>query len=278
MRGESGASGSIEITTHDVALPKLPPELRGQSIVQISDLHRGCGGTDSLICEAIARVNELDADFVAITGDFVDEEKQDILPVVKMVSGIRAKRGVFACLGNHDQRGDPLLLTSALDAAGITVLHNRPAEVAPGLWFAGVDDLLEGEPDIDAALSGVPHDAALVFLAHNPSTFDRVREPRESLMLSGHTHGGQIVLPFPTPWMICEFHLRTPYVHGWYRRGAARLYVNRGIGVTGPPLFARRYHCPPEISVFHIRDGVEEKTGEEERNVRRIRNRGKQMV
>jgi hypothetical protein len=73
------------------------------------------------------------------------------------------------------------------------------------------------------------------------------------LMLSGHTHGGQIVLPFPNPWLICRFHLKTRYVHGWYRLGPAQLYVNRGIGVTGPALFARRFRCAPEISVFRLR-------------------------
>src|SRR5688500_7294918 len=80
----------IEITRHDVPLPHLPAELRGLTIVQISDLHRGCGGTDGLIQEAVQRANELAPDFIALTGDFVDEHKRDVLPAVKAVSALRA--------------------------------------------------------------------------------------------------------------------------------------------------------------------------------------------
>jgi len=242
----------IEITTHDVHLAGLPVDLNGISIVQISDLHRGCGNTDALISEAVATVNRLNPDLIAITGDIVDEHKHEILPAVKMVSCLRARHGVYACLGNHDQRGDPLLLSSALESAGIEVLHNRSVEALPGLWFAGIDDLWEGTSDIPAAMEAVPKDSALVFLAHNPSTADQLPYQRDMLMLSGHTHGGQIVLPFPTPWMVCKFHLRTPYVHGWFQRGHAKLYVNRGIGVTGSGIFARRHKCPPEISAFRL--------------------------
>lgn len=246
---------NIEITNHEVVLPHLPQHEDGTTIVQISDLHKGCGDTDSLICEAMATASQLYPDYIVVTGDFVDEHTRDILPAVNIVSGLRAKRGFYACLGNHDQRGDPLLLTSALETAGITVLHNRAEEVSPGLWFTGVDDIYEGAPDIAAAMRAVPEDGALVFLAHNPSTLDRLPVVRDLLMLSGHTHGGQIVLPFPTPYMVCRFHLRTRYVHGWSRRGRAMLYVNRGIGVTGPRPFARRHLCPPEISVFTLRTG-----------------------
>lgn len=249
---KSAKRSEIEITTHDVALRNLPLAADGITIVHVSDLHRGCGGMDGLICEALAAVNALMPDYIALTGDFVDEHKKDVLPAVKMIAGLRAKDGIYACLGNHDQRGDPMLLRSALEAAGIGVLHNRAERTRHGFWFAGVDDIYEGEPDLEAAAREVPPHEPLVFLAHNPSTLDRMEKPRDLLMLSGHTHGGQIVLPFPSPWMICRFHLRTRYVHGWYRRGAARLYVNRGIGVTGPGLFARRFRCAPEISVFRL--------------------------
>jgi predicted MPP superfamily phosphohydrolase len=248
----TAADSELEITRHEVALDYLPVEANGISIAQISDLHRGCGHTEALICEALAVVNSLEPDYIAVTGDFVDEHKKDVLPAVKMVVGLRARHGVYACLGNHDQRGDPVLLRSALEAGGITVLHNRAERTHHGFWFAGVDDIYEGEPDLAATTRGVPDDDALIYLAHNPAVFDQIQNPRNLLMLSGHTHGGQIVLPFPPPWMICRCHLHTRYVHGWYRRGPARLYVNRGLGVTGPNLFARRFRCAPEISVFRL--------------------------
>lgn len=242
----------IEITRHDVPLPHLPEALRGLTIVQISDFHRGCGGTDALIQEAVERANALSPDFMVVTGDFVDYDKQDVLPAAKLASSLRARRGVYAVLGNHDHRSDPILLASALEAGGIHVLHNRSVEVAKGLHFAGVDDILEGNPEIKGTLSRIPKNEAVVFLCHIPNGLDFVPKEMGLLLLAGHTHGGQIVLPFPTPLMVCRWHLHTGYVHGWYQRGAARMYVNRGIGVTGPRKLARRVNCMPEISVFRL--------------------------
>jgi hypothetical protein len=249
----------IEVTTHDVVLPRLPRALSGLTAAQISDLHRGCGGTDDLIRAAVERVNRLEPDVVFVTGDFVDEEAKDIPAAVEMVAGLRARQGVYGVLGNHDQRGDPLRLKAALAEAGLHMLQNRARMHAPGLWFAGIDDLLEGAPDLPAALRYVPHDAAVVLLSHNPNGFDRLTGSRSLLMLSGHTHGAQIVVPFPPPWLVCRLHLHTRYVHGWTERGAQRLYVNRGIGVTGAGPFARRVNCRPEITLFRfLSDASEE--------------------
>jgi len=242
----------IQVTRHRVPITGLPASLDGATLVQVSDLHRGCGGTDELIHEAVARASALGPDFVCLTGDFVDEDAADVLPVVSMVSAVRARRRVFAVLGNHDHRGDPVLLASALEAAGICVLQNEAVELAPGFWLAGTDDLHEGQGDLDVALASVPPDAPGILLSHNPNALDRVDSARPLVILSGHTHGGQIVLPFVPPWLVCLVHLRTRYVHGWHERGRLRLYVNRGIGVTGSRPFARRVGCPPEISVFHL--------------------------
>jgi predicted MPP superfamily phosphohydrolase len=243
---------NIEFTQHEVALPYLPPALKGTRLAQLSDLHVGCGGTDELINEAIGRVNALEADYVVVTGDFVDRYRRDVLPAVKLASGLRAKRGVLASVGNHDHRADLPLLMSALEAAGFTVLYNRAVEVEPGLWFAGVDELYEGEPDLEAALQDIPKTAATVLLAHHPNTLDLLPTDRSLLVLSGHTHGAQIVVPFPPPRLVCRYHLQTEYIHGWFTRGNSRLYVNRGIGVTGNRLLARRFRCLPEITLFEL--------------------------
>lgn len=249
---ESAEAGVIEVTRHDVPLPGLPGALDGTTLAQISDLHRGRGNTDPVIRAAIEEVNRLDADYVVVTGDFCDGPREDVLPVVRMVSGLRARRQLLATLGNHDHRGDPLLLTAALEAAGFTVLINRAVELAEGFWMAGVDDFEEGNPDLEAAMRGVPADSAAILLAHNPEALDVVDPQRPLLILSGHTHGGQIRLRFPSPEYVCWQHLRTRHVHGWYARGAARLYVNRGVGVTGPAVLARRHNCLPEVGLFRL--------------------------
>lgn len=243
---------SIEFTQHEVSLPHLPPALKGRRLAQISDLHVGCGGTEDLIRETIGRVNALEADYVVVTGDFVDKHRKDVLPAVKLAAGLRAKRGVYASVGNHDHRADLPLLMSALEAAGFTVLYNRAVEVEPGLWFAGVDELYEGTPDLKAAFQDIPPTAATVLLAHHPNTLDLIPPERSPLILSGHTHGAQIVVPFPPPRLVCRYHLQTEYIHGWFTRGNSKLYVNRGIGVTGNRLLARRFRCLPEITLFEL--------------------------
>jgi predicted MPP superfamily phosphohydrolase len=243
---------AIEVTHHEVGFRSLPAELEGAVLVQLSDFHRGCGGTDGVICDAIQIANGLNPDFVALTGDFVNEERSDIGPIVGMVSELEARRGVFATLGNHDHRSDAALLSSALRSAGIQVLHNQGIEVAPGFRIAGVDDLLEGKCDLPHTLAGIPIDQSAILLCHNPNGFDSVPPGADILVLAGHTHGGQIDIPIITPDIICRLHLHTSYVSGWFRRGSARLYVNRGIGVTGSGPLARRINCLPEISVFRF--------------------------
>jgi len=245
-------SFDLEVTTQDAPFAGLPEALSGVTLAQLSDLHFGCGNTTALIEAAIGQANALEPDYILVTGDFVDHHLHNILPVVERVSALRARRGVYAVLGNHDHRADPALLANALKTVGITVLQNAAVELADGFWLAGVDDLYEGDPDLDVALGDVPEDAAAILLSHHPGALDRVPPDRPLLILSGHTHGAQIALPFPTPKMVCWWHLRTPYVQGWYRRGAARLYVNRGIGVTGWGPTARRYRCPAEITLFRL--------------------------
>src|SRR5437899_3193144 len=105
----------FELTEHAVVLPGLPSELTGLSLVQLSDFHRGNGHIDPLIREAVDQSNRLHPDYVMLTGDFVDKRVRDILPVVQMVSCLRARRGIFAVLGNHDHYADAELLTSALE-------------------------------------------------------------------------------------------------------------------------------------------------------------------
>jgi predicted MPP superfamily phosphohydrolase len=227
--------------------------LDGFKIVQISDLHRGNGEADVLVPQAVDLANAANADLAVVTGDFVDRQASDTEPVVRMVQPLRAKLGVYAVLGNHDHRGAANDLKRLIPQAGIHLLDNSAQEIAPGFWLAGVDDLHEGKPDLARTMADVPDSAGCVLLSHHPGAIDLVNSSRPQLILSGHTHGGQLVLPFPTPKMVCLWHLRTPYVHGWYRNGAAQLYVNRGIGVTGSLPFARRYHCPPEVSIFTLR-------------------------
>ncbi|MEP6754408.1 MAG: metallophosphoesterase [Chthonomonadales bacterium] len=249
---ETRVISGIEVNSYEVRLPHLPPEADGLRMLQISDLHRGCGNSDALIERMIDVVGELAPDLIALTGDFVDEKAADIRPVVEMLSKLPECQGMVGVLGNHDHRGDPGLLEKLLEESGVCMLHNRNVKLRCGIRFCGVDDMLEGQADFVAALDGIQADEAVIFLSHNPNGVMRLPANRDILCLAGHTHGGQIVLPFPSPYFVCRFHLRTRFVHGWYEYRGNRLYVNRGIGVTGIGRHGMRYKCMPEISIFKL--------------------------
>ena len=128
-------------------------------------------------------------------------------------------------------------MLAELAAVGVTPLVNRAAPLSVGhatVWFAGVDDLLEGRPDLDAAFAGVPEGAALVLLAHNPDVWLDPRVERADLVLSGHTHGGQMRLPGLGAIHTQGTHLKRRQAAGWFRRGRSRMFVSRGLGESIP--------------------------------------------
>ncbi|HZO92012.1 MAG TPA: metallophosphoesterase [Chthonomonadaceae bacterium] len=246
----------LEITAQDVPLCGLPEALCGATLVHMSDLHAGFSNLEPVYEEAIARVNALQPDFIVLTGDYIDDHSREPnYPMPGILRRFRARRGVYGSFGNHDHRRGIVGSRRVLEQGGVRVLNNEALCVEPGLWLAGVDDLYEGQPDIAGTLAGIPDDVTGIVLSHNPRLIEKVGH-RDVFVLSGHTHGGQIALPFPTPKMVCWLHLRCPQVAGWYKNGRARLYVNRGMGVTGRPL---RYNCPAEIGVFRLTPAPEER-------------------
>jgi predicted MPP superfamily phosphohydrolase len=239
----------LEITTHDVPMRGLPESMQGTTIAHMSDFHGGFGNTGPVYEEAIARVNALKPDLVLLTGDYIDDHATaKNYPMAEHLSRFKARLGVFVSFGNHDHRQGIVGSRRMLEQAGVHILNNESLCLEGGLWLAGVDDLFEGKPDVARALADLPHERTSLVLSHNPRLIERVRD-RDVFILSGHTHGGQIALPFPTPKMVCLFHLRCSQVAGWYRNGRASLYVNRGLGVTGKPF---RYNCPAEIGIFRL--------------------------
>ncbi len=220
----------------ELRLPALPAESDGISIVQISDVHLGTMlGRGTL--EAIrARVEALAPDLLVITGDLIDGDAGVVEELLPELRRLRAPRGVFAVLGNHEYYAGRQRSRHLLREAGFTVLDNDAQEVAPGLWLAGTPDARgaaqtgEGEADLDAALAEVPDDAALVLLQHAPEQEERAAAAGVDLLLNGHTHGGQI-------W---PFHLlvRASYRHyaGIYKVGEMTQVVSRGTGLWGPPM------------------------------------------
>src|ERR1700690_940569 len=178
-------------------LDRLPSAFDGLRIVQISDIHHGLFLPKEWLDEAVRQANHLNPDIIALTGDFVTYSRRNIGPAAEILGRLRARHGVYAVLGNHDFRVNADAITDALRRQRIDVLRNRHITLGFGgesLYLAGVDDYGYGA-DVRRAMKGIPRNAATILLAHNPRVIHLASRHNVSLVLSGHTHGGQVNLP-----------------------------------------------------------------------------------
>lgn len=243
----------LDITRHDVFLPDLPPEQNGLRVAHLTDLHRGPVTPDDVLVHALAATAALAPDALVLTGDFVHGHHRDAAPLARMImeAGLTPPLGIWGCLGNHDYSSSADEVTRALaEIAGVRMLRNEAAPLAPGLWIAGIEDLMRGRPDPARAALPIPPSAATIYLTHNPVGVWGVDE-RPWLVLSGHTHGGQIRLPGMAPRFPPGME-GFPLIAGWGVFDRARLYVNRGVGMGALPL---RLNCRPEIALFTLHPG-----------------------
>ncbi|HLK91982.1 MAG TPA: metallophosphoesterase [Polyangia bacterium] len=243
---------SPRVRAHAIAIPGLPAGFDGYRIAQISDLHCGPFASGARVDRWVAAVNELSADLVAVTGDLIANGSQFVPVVAASLGRLRGRDGVYACMGNHDYFTDGEEMATALERAGLTLLRNRGVELRRDdgvLYVAGVDDTWTHRNDLPAALASRPPAAPVLLLAHDPAVFPDAAERGVALTLSGHTHGGQLGVPF----LAKRFNLArsiTRFTTGLYQIGAATLYVTRGLGTTGLPI---RLFVPPEITVITLR-------------------------
>jgi predicted MPP superfamily phosphohydrolase len=241
----------VRVVHVEVPVAGLPPEFDGYRIAQVSDLHIGNFDPRATGLSWAERVNQLDADLVAVTGDLVttgDEFYQDVADVI---GAMRARDGTVVVLGNHDQWA-PDKLTGLLRDRGARVLRNQSEELRRGasrLCIAGIDDPMFGNADLAATLGGCRPGVSTVLLSHYPDFFDEAAKRGVALVLSGHTHGGQIAVPFWTRRLSLST-LARQHAHGLHVRGKSRLFVNAGLGTTGPPM---RIGVAPEIAVLVLR-------------------------
>ena len=233
----------------DVRLPGLPPHLDGFAIIQLSDLHRGPEVSAADIARAVRLAQRQEGvDLIVLTGDYVSRSAGYAPSCAEALAPLVAGN-VLACLGNHDHWTDADTVAAALAEVGIVVLRNAAREVADGLWVAAVDDVWERHADLERALERVPAGATIVLLAHEPDYADTVAaDGRVHLQLSGHSHGGQVRVPFLGPLVLP--YLARKYHAGPYAAGGLRLYVNRGVGLVAP---AVRLNCRPEVTLVTLR-------------------------
>jgi predicted MPP superfamily phosphohydrolase len=238
----------IARTEHVLELPNLPPDWEGRRIVHLTDLHRSWRTSDALLRRAVQIANAADPDLIVLTGDYVTDDPRDIAPCGAILSELKAREGIYAILGNHDYGTDGPAMECALMRAGCTVLTNRSVRLKGGFWLVGIDDEILGRADISAAFEEVPADAYPLVLIHNPALAERFSE-RACTALAGHTHGGQVILPFVTTWKVRKIRAKH-YRRGWFTVGKTRLYVNRGVGNVGVSF---RFLTSPEVAVFTLK-------------------------
>jgi uncharacterized protein len=254
----------IEVSSRDVFLPGLPSAFDGFRIAQISDIHMDEFTEAFFVRDVVNRVNSLNPDAVFLTGDFVTAEfasTKFAIGAAWQCAGILNEltcRQRYAVLGNHDCMIGADEVSEALTDNDILVLRNyyMPLECSGSrIWLAGLADPVQGSPDpeatIPASIRNIPQEP-IILLCHAPDYVDDLLTLASgqavSLMLSGHTHGGQVRLPLIGPMILPRMGRK--YIKGWFRFGRLQMHVNRGIGTVGVPF---RLDCPPEISMLTLR-------------------------
>lgn len=250
--GYANARRVAGVKAVDIPLANLPKELAGFTIVQLSDIHVGPTIKRDYVQAIVERVNQLDADLVAITGDVVDGSVAQLRPHTAPLGRLRSRHGSYVVTGNHEYYAGAAAWISEFERIGLRGLHNEHVVIGHrGAHFvlAGVTDYSAGSfdaaqaSDPDAALAGSPPDLLRILLAHQPRSATAAEAAGFDLQLSGHTHGGQF-----WPWNFFV-PLQQPFTAGLHRLGRLLVYTSRGTGYWGPP---KRFGAPSEITVLRL--------------------------
>jgi hypothetical protein len=237
----------------EISLPHLPPELDGLTIAQLSDLHLDLVHGKAWLSSVVEKTNTLKPDLIAITGDLAEGSVARFAEEVEPLRGLRAPEGVFFVTGNHEYFHDLNGWLELLKEFGIRVLRNERVSISRGeggFDLAGVDDHDGGRiapghgPDLQKALKNRDPHRAVVLLAHQPRIMEEASRHGIGLVLSGHTHGGQI---WPFSYLV---YLQQPYVRGLKELGKTKLYLSSGTGFWGPPM---RLGTTAEITLITLR-------------------------
>lgn len=248
----------VVVNEVEIKLPAWPAAFANLKIVAISDLHAGMPFiNEAKLQQVVTMANQTQPDLIVLLGDFIARHTKDerLLMTPEMIAenlkGLHAKYGVYAVLGNHDWNFDGERVRRALEGAGIHVLENDVAQIQKDgqtLWLLGVPDFWMRQPiDIRPALQKINTPGPIIALTHNPDVFPTL-PPNISLTLAGHTHGGQVNIPFiGRPIVPSQYKER--YAAGYIQENNRHLFVTTGIGTTG---IAVRFRVPPEIAVLTI--------------------------
>jgi uncharacterized protein len=268
-------TGKLRVDYLTIAIANLPATLSGTKIVQLTDFHYdGVRLSEWLLEEAIAAANQAEPDLICLTGDFITYEPAPIYDLVQRLKHLQSRVGIYAVLGNHDHYypGAKREIANALNSADIRVLYNEAIyPLGPELALIGFADFWSGDFKPEPVMTSVDRAIPRIVLSHNPDTAETLQKWRIDLQLSGHTHGGQIVIPGHGPlygWVRKIGYSLPPSMRNWvpymsifdrvvshwewasglHQVGNNLLYVNRGLGTYAPG----RLFCPPEVTVITL--------------------------
>lgn len=244
----------LTLAEADVRVPSLPRAFDGCRVLLVTDLHAGPFVSAAVLERALRRLVDTAPDLVLVGGDLVTQREEEFADARRALAALAAPLGVYGVVGNHDLYavGTAGRVVDALDGAGTTFLVNRAVRIerdGAAMTLAGIDDWNAGRPDLDAALAGCRTGEAVVLLSHNPDVAFEAARRGVGLVLSGHTHGGQIRVPGRGVLVRMS---RYRLDEGRYRTGDTEIVVSRGLGVVGIPL---RWGCPPEAALLTLHRG-----------------------
>ena len=246
------APHNYEVTETDIFIRDLPERFEGFRITQLTDVHHSRLVDLKEVYRTVELAQQTKPDLFALTGDYTTSYRRFIEPCAEALGSLSAPEGTWAVLGNHDYYTDAELTTRALERHHIVVMNNANTTIRRGpdvLQLAGIGDWTWNANDWVRAFYGLDPKPPTVLLSHQPIVLDLDQAQKAAVILSGHTHGGQIRLPLiGVPARFVTAHMK--YANGLFRRGQTQLYVSRGTGVIGLPV---RLGVRPEIAVLRLR-------------------------
>jgi predicted MPP superfamily phosphohydrolase len=238
----------VRVERPTLPLPRLPQAFDGLTVAFLTDIHHGPHVGLDFVRTVVRTTLSLEPDLVLLGGDYCGNDAKYITPCLDVLGSLRAPLGVYGVLGNHDHWHGLQETRTGMKAAGITELTNTGSWLKSGgsrFRLAGVDDLWRGKPDVAAAVGDATAADACLLVSHNPDVAETLRDPRVGLMLSGHTHGGQVVVPgYGAPVVPSRYGQK--YLRGLVEAPVTRVYVSRGLGTVSPPM---RFGSRPELTL-----------------------------
>jgi predicted MPP superfamily phosphohydrolase len=241
----------FQINTYKIPVPNLPRAFNGFTIVQLTDLHYGFLMSMAVVKKLLNNANSIKRDIIVCTGDYIHERNshKETDTLWPELSRLTAPHGVYSVLGNHDHWSDFSRSLYWLEKSGQNVRH-KAIPIIKGsekIWIGGCGDYTEDEIGMDKAFRNVPPNDCKIVLAHNPDTADTLFRTRVDLIISGHTHGGQVNIPFVGTPILPVRNKR--YSSGFIPTPSTHLFISKGLGCAILPV---RFNCLPEIAVLKL--------------------------